>query len=82
MAGLANNIARVCLIVRKRRISTLTYNFVSNERIKELVINMLKSSILKKVKEEYRVLWGFISKHYEDSYYQTVCNEEYTFIYR
>jgi hypothetical protein len=51
MAGLANNIAKVCLIVRKRRISTLKNNFISNNKIKELVINMLKSHILKKVRD-------------------------------
>lgn len=51
MAGLANNIAKVCLIVRKRKISTLKNNFISNNKIKELVISMLKSAALKKIKE-------------------------------
>jgi len=42
-----NNIWKVCFIARKRKISNLKTNFISNKGIKELVVMMLKPDSFK-----------------------------------
>ena len=46
---LVNNIFRVCLIVRKRKISSLKQNFITDHKIKQLVLLMLKEKAVEKV---------------------------------
>jgi len=53
MKVLVNNIWKVCFIVRKRKISTLKNNFISNRAIKELVVLMLKPDSFKVLLDEY-----------------------------
>jgi hypothetical protein len=67
-----NNIWKVCFLVRKRKISGLKSNFINNRGIKQLVILMMKPDAHAMVKEEYSLLWKFISKYYNDSHFQTV----------
>jgi hypothetical protein len=82
VSGLVNNIWKVCFIVRKRKISHLKSNFLDNEQMKKLAVMVLREGALKNVKQEYKELWGFISKYYPDDYYQTVSDEMYKVVYR
>lgn len=82
IGGLANNIFKVCIIVRKRSISKLSKNFISQRNIKNLVVLILKPNNFRNVKEEYSLLWNFISQNHEEAYYRTVSDENYKLIYR
>lgn len=77
-----NNIFKVCIIVRKRSISKLTKNFISLRNIKNLVVLILKPSNFRIVKEEYAILWNFISRNYEENSFRTVSDENYKLVYR
>ena len=46
---LVNNIFRVCMIVRKRKISSLKQNFITDHKIKQLVLLMLKEKAVMEV---------------------------------
>ena len=81
IGGLVNNIWKVCFIVRKRKISTLKSNFISNDQIKKLVVLMLRQSNLQNIKLNYSLLWNFIIKVYPDDFYHSVHNEHYKQIY-
>lgn len=69
-----NNIWKVCFIARKRKISNLKTNFISNKGIKELVVMMLKPDSFKVLLDQYNQLWKFISHYYEDTYFQNIKN--------
>lgn len=69
---LANNIIKVCFIVRKRKISTLKSNFLSNQKTKELLILILSTNNFPQVKQEYATFWNFISKFYPDNQFLTI----------
>lgn len=61
MQVLVNNILRVCVIVRKRNISALKNNFITDPKIKKLVVLMLKEGVVREVSREFTRLWDFIS---------------------
>lgn len=64
LSVLVNNIWRVCLIVRKRSISSLKSNFLSLASIKNLVVMALQPQSFAEVQGEYSYLWQFISQPY------------------
>ncbi len=82
MGGLVNNIWKVCFIVRKRSISFLKSNFISTNNIKILVLNILKPNNLRSVKQEYSLLWNFISQYYEQTHFKTISDQMYKLVYR
>jgi hypothetical protein len=82
LSVLVNNIIKVCFIVRKRRISSLKSNFLSNQKIKELLILILSENNFSKVKQEYSIFWSFISKYYPNNHFATVSDEQYKSVYR
>lgn len=82
MACLVNNIFKICLIVRKRNISNLKSNFISKINIKNLVVIILKAVNFRNVKEEYSMLWNFISHYYDETHFKSVADETYKFVYR
>ena len=56
--GIITNIIKVCIIVRKRSISKLSKNFISQKNIQSLAGLILKPSNIRTVKEEYSILTG------------------------
>ena len=75
-------IYKVCSAVRRRGMSKLSKNFISQQQINILVVMMLKPNNLRTVKEEYSTLWNFIAQYNEDSFYRNASDEHYKSVYR
>ena len=82
VSTLVNNLYRVCFMVRKKSISTLKTNFIQNNKIKQLVIRMLKEDTFQKVKEDYTSLWEFVKKDYGKGFFQRIPDDVYRRVYR
>jgi hypothetical protein len=79
---MVNNVYRVCIIVRKRSISKLVKNFLSQKSIHSLALLIVKPSNFRSVKAEYSLLWNFIARFHEEAFFKTVSDENYKLIYR
>lgn len=79
---MTSNIYRLCIIVRKRNISKLRKNFISKRNCKYLALLILKPHNFAAVRQEYSILWNFISRKYQEGHFRSIPDDTYRKIYR